>query len=263
MIDQFFLFDVITAFFVGGAAISIAILIAEKFGTKIGALFLSLPITTTVSLFFIATTQGTDFLVDAVPHYISGLVLFLLFITIYIFSIKKTIFPMTLSIIVWLIGSSLFFFFPQKNFFITGVILILVYLIINLHFRNSPNETKDIKKIRHSKKLLVLKFLTAGGTIAAALIVAQIGGPIAGGIMSAFPATTISALYLLKKEHDLSFIKSIAKRMIYYEPSLLVYAFAVMTFYPTYGLVFGTLISWAVTLTVALSLYLMEDKVGL
>jgi len=88
-------------------------------------------------------------------------VLFLLFITIYIFSIKKTIFPMALSIIVWLIGSSLFFFFPQKNFFITGVILILIYLIINLHFRNSPNETKDIKKIRHSKKLLALKFLTA------------------------------------------------------------------------------------------------------
>ncbi|MBN1224817.1 MAG: DUF3147 family protein, partial [Candidatus Aminicenantes bacterium] len=50
---KIFLIKLVLSFFVGGAWVAAATLIADKYGTKIGGIIIGLPSTLLVSLFFI------------------------------------------------------------------------------------------------------------------------------------------------------------------------------------------------------------------
>ena len=60
-----FLIKIILAFVIGAVWITLATVIAEKFGTKIGGMVLGLPSTTAISLFFIAWTQSPSVAAEA------------------------------------------------------------------------------------------------------------------------------------------------------------------------------------------------------
>jgi hypothetical protein len=90
----------------------------------------------------------------------------------------------------------------------------------------------------------------------------QFGGPVLGGIFSAFPAVFTSTLYIVNKNRGIEFSRSITKPlMISATLTVIPYSIAVRYIYPYMGIWIGTLVSYAlITPFVVLSWYITRHN---
>jgi len=108
---------------------------------------------------------------------------------------------------------------------------------------------------------LAQKACIAGGAVAATVIVADFAGPFWGGVAATFPAATMSAMYMLNREHGPLFAMATGKVVLLGSLTMVVFAVAVNLSYPAYGLAWGTAISYAASALFAVLLYfLMGEK---
>lgn len=252
MISELFIFQLFLSFIVGGFAVAIAISLAEKLGSKVGALILSIPTTSLVGFFFIGLTNSPEFVVQAIPFGTIGLTLHLVFVSVFIitfdkFGGKKAL---AISLVSWLILASLALNYLKFDLMSSLVVYLSLYAITNFYFNRKKSQNISEKPITNTQ-IFFYRIIFAGLMISFAVALAKFFGPGWGGLFAMFPASTISSLLMLTNGYKKEFVKSVASKMLIFSINFVVYFLAIYFLYQMLGIYIGTVISFLITLIFA------------
>ena len=261
MIDTFII-KLVLSFLVGGAWVTIATLIADKYGTKLGGIIIGLPSTLLVSLFFIGWTQSPGVAVEAttiVP--IIGAVNTLCLV-VYI-SLVRVNFWLALSGagLFWALCSFSLLILKFNNFYISLMIYIIVviisYFIIEKGIRVKSESAREIK---HAVGTLLFRGLLSGTIIALAVVMGKIGGPLLGGMFAMFPAMFLSTVLITYFSQGPLFSSAVMKVALLSAVSVVLYGVLVRSAYIPLGLGWGTLVSIIISFSAAYLIHVLVIK---
>ena len=258
-----FLIKIILAFVIGAVWITLATVIAEKFGTKIGGMVLGLPSTTAISLFFIAWTQSPSVAAEATTIIPIIMGINTLFILGYVF-VSKFNFPLSIIIAIaaWFIPS---FFLLWMNFndlaySIAGCAIFLIgfYYIMEKKLKITSKEKKSIE---YTIPQLGFRALLSGGIITTAVLMAKIGGPMVGGVFTTFPAAFLSTIIITHLKYGREFAAAMMKMsMISAATTIVIYAMIIRYSYLHFEIITGTVIALVITFFAGFIIYKIISK---
>lgn len=254
---------ILLSFGVGGAWISLTTVLSERFGSKIGGFIGGLPSTAAVSLFFIGLTQSPEAASQATtvfPLSYAFTGLFLLFFAL----LWKAGFwgAFFLSLAAWFGLSALVVVFRLENYAFSVGVYVLIFAAAASVFKfrlrlPSPPGTG----LKHTWGQVLARAVFGGSVVAFTVLISRIGGPLFGGIFSAFPAVFISVLVIGYKTRGLHFSRAMTKPLLVTGMiTIFLYAAAVRFFYPACGLWVGTLEAFLVSAAAAMFTYLFIRK---
>jgi uncharacterized membrane protein (GlpM family) len=248
---------------VGSIWVTLTTILAEKFGSKIGGLIGGLPSTAIVAFFFIGLTQSPQTAsqaTNAFPLAYSITGLFLVFFAV--FSKKGFIISLFGSLLIWFSLSALIIFLEIDNFFVSLLAYGIIFLI-SFHILGKKLKISSAKRIEiHYSPIQILgRAVFSGMMIAFAVFMSKVGGPIFGGVFSAFPAVFISILVISYKSRGMSFSRAMTKPLMMTGMlSIVVYATSIRYFYPRFGLIVGTVSAYLFALLSAYLSYILFQK---
>jgi len=117
--------------------------------------------------------------------------------------------------------------------------LISVSIFFNIKTRPSPKGDNKVPLL-----ILSIRGLAAAIAIGTALILAQIGQPLVAGLASAFPAIFLTSMVALWLSQGITVPQGAAAPMMLGGASVAVYSLIVMWSIPSYGIIFGSIIAW-------------------
>jgi len=265
MFDAIFIFKLLLTFLVGSLWITGATVVAEKFGSKIGGVIGGMPSTIVIALFFIGWTQSP--LVAAASTVVIPVIMGIdgLFILIYTY-ISRFHVPLAIlaSLLVWFILSLGLVLVHFQSFGISLLCFVLLlgcsYIVMEYHWH-----VKSIAGRSYAFSLLnlILRGALSGSIITIAVALAKLGGPLLGGAFASFPAVFLSTMIITYLAQGRAFSVSVLKiMMISGTIDVTIYASAVRLFYPTIGLVEGTISAFLLSLVSAYLIYLLVKKIA-
>jgi hypothetical protein len=253
---------------VGAVIVVIVTYAADRFGPRIGGFLSVFPSISATSLIIIALIHGTSFASEASLSTLFGLAgIYFFIITIYYGYIhyirnkvvRKIILLFIFAFIIYGITVFAYLAIVSEGTIYNVVPLIIGFIfarfvITNVKVDESLNEVYRAKSVEHLARAGL-----GGGFIVFATVMADLFGPLYGGIFSSFPSTIASYLIVLAITHSELFLIRTIK---YMRSALLatgIYVIGVWYTYPLYGIVIGTLISY-LAYTVALISLSAVDK---
>lgn len=258
-----FLLKLILTFIVGGLWINLSTIIAEKYGTKIGGVIAGLPSTVVVTLFFIGWTQSAQFASQstAIVPIVTGISGF--FVAVYFLLAKRGFFFSLLSsLIIWFALSLTLVKLNFNN--LTYSIIGLIFFILASYFIleiKSKVKSEGKRIVKYTAKQLAFRGILGGSIMALGVFLAKIGGPLIGGAFAAFPAMFLGTIIITHFAHGKDFSAAVMKSMMISGTiNVSVYAIAVRYFYIMFGLILGTVISFAISLITGYVVYLFVNK---
>lgn len=261
MID-IFITKLVLSFLVGGTWVTIATLIADRYGTKLGGLITGLPSTILFSLFFIGWTQSPSVAVEAttiVP--IIGAVN-ALFLVAYIFLVR-TNFWLALfgSVLIWTVLSFTLVLLRFSNFALSLIIYIILVLISYFIIEKGIRVKSEIaQKTKNTFGTLIFRGLFSGFIVVLAVVMGKIGGPLLGGMFAVFPAMFLSTLLITYFSHGSLFSSAVMKVALLSAVSVVLYGVLVRYTYIPFGLWWGTLISIIISFSAAYFIHVLVVK---
>jgi hypothetical protein len=149
--------------------------------------------------------------------------------------------------------SALIVLFDVKDFAFS-LIAYASILLISLYVLEIKQKLTSVPeaKIRFSPWQIIWRGAFAGLMIAFVVFINKFGGPIFGGIFSAFPAVFISTLFISYQSRGIQFSRAITKPLLVTGMiTIVIYSIGVRYFYPGLGLVLGTLMAYAIAMVSA------------
>jgi hypothetical protein len=260
MISDSLLWHLVLAFAVGSVWVTLVTVIAERFGSAAGGVIGGLPSTSAFSFFFIGINQSVNAAAQATTVFPLAFSFTCAFLLFYAFFVKRGFrVGLSVSLMLWFAISGLIVLSGLKDFTLSliGCILIssLVYCILaeKLKLENLTG-----KQAHPTASQLVLRAVIAGSIVVLAVWLSQIGGPMLGGIFSAFPAIFTSTLYLTNKTNGIGFSRAITRPlMVSAVLTVIPFSITVRYAYPSLGVWLGTVCSYAVAAPFAVVSYLI------
>ncbi len=263
MIDSNFLLQMMLSFVVGSFWVLLTTILADRFGSKIGGLIGGLPSTAAVSFFFIGLTQSPLFASQATTVFPMSYAFTGLFLVFYaLFWRQGFIAALSCSISVWFLLSACVVLLDVDHYvFSVGFyILVLILAVYILEFRLKLRSIGR-EDIQYSAPQYIFRAVFGGFIVALAVFLSRIGGPVFGGIFSAFPAVFISILIINYRSRGMEFSRAMTKPLLVTGMvSIFAYSVGVRYLYPSLGLWWGTLGAYAFALFGALLSYLVIQK---
>ncbi len=254
-----FIFRLMLSFMVGGSWTTLSTVIAEKFGTKSGGLIAGLPGVVAISLFFIGWTQTPAFVSQATTIIPIVMGINSLFVVVYILVSKLNFYLALASSLALWFGLSLALVLINFDNYALSLVA-LVVLVISSYFileKKADIKSEGKRSIRYSGWHLSFRSVFSGAIIALAVLIAEIGGPIWGGIFAVFPAVFLSLMIITYFAQGQAFSSATLKvALLSAAINVTVYASVVRYTYLSFGLIYGTLIAYAVTVLVTYFLYI-------
>ncbi len=208
-----FIIKVFASFIVAGTWITIATLIAERYGSKIGGLIASLPSNMAISLLFIALTNNPGFAAQATLAVPAGMIVYTIFFSLYLIllrygAVKATI----LSLILWFMLAFAIKAIKINSLYV-GILLYLLITLIAFNILHSVIKIRTVKNKRNSytRWQIILRAAFAGTAVASAVVIASYLGNYWGGIFSTFPAATVSTIVVLSINQNVKFAQAAGK----------------------------------------------------
>ncbi|MBN1332071.1 DUF3147 family protein [Candidatus Dojkabacteria bacterium] len=252
-----FILKLLLSLFVGSTWVTISTLIAERLSGKLGGLIAGLPSTAVISLLFIGLTQDIDASAKAttIVPLSSGLYSFF-FLAYLVLSKRGFKVGLTGALLIWFAFALLAYILHLENFsisVITWFILVTSSLFIVIRFiKIDDMASVDTKKTTS----ILFKAVLSGIVIGSIVLVSKLAGPVWGGIFATFPALTISTLLIAVRSSSVEFTRLIAKNILISTTTTIgLYAIIVRYFYPEFGLVIGTIMSYLLMLIISVPLY--------
>jgi len=263
MINSVFLVHLLLSFVVGSLWVLMTTLFADRFGSKIGGFFGGLPSTAAVAFFFIGLTQSPHTAAQATTVFPMSYAFTGLFLVLYaLFWRKGFIFSFGVSISVWF-SLSAFIVLLKLNNFILSVCLYILFFIFAVYVLEYRLKLPSIGKedIRYSAFQYITRAVFGGFVVALAVFLSRIGGPVFGGIFSAFPAVFISVLVINYKSRGMEFSRAMTKSLLVTGMiSIFMYGIGVRYLYPSLGLWWGTLGAYVFAMVGAITSYFLIQK---
>ena len=245
--DSLFLAKVIISFFVAGIWISAATLLAERMGSKIGGLIANLPSNILVGLLFLYFVYDTDYVISVVPSVPIGMLINTCFLSIYVVLLKRGLISSTIiSLIIWFALAAAAGLITSTNLWINFSAYIIITFVSFFVLEKStkiPAMAKSNKK--YSKTQIMIRAAFAGGIVASVILISKFLSPYFVGIFSTFPAVLLSTVIILSLNQNIQFAQATGKVLILSSTNITIYAIAVYFTYPAFGVLIGTVISFA------------------
>jgi len=244
------IFQTALSFVAGGLLIATQTIVAERVALRWRGIVLTVPTTMALGFLFIGFTKSVYDIKEVAVFFPAALVVSYAFVCVFAFlsRISRCV-SMAGALLGWCVVARIILRFPPSNF-ITSTFayaapaIALAYALV----RTLPQVT-EIVPVPITKKLLLTRSLIGGSIIACAVILANTLGNIWGSLFSAFPAAFASTFFIYYAAHGKTIIPSVAKSLFF--PGIIGYIFyalvAGITF-PRWGIWYGTLASYAVTL---------------
>jgi hypothetical protein len=130
-----------------------------------------------------------------------------------------------------------------------GVIIsVLTYYFFNRLKLKSLKGEERVYKIHE----IILCGVGAGSLVLLSVLLSQIGGPVLGGIVAAFPAVFASTLIILNRSEGTEFSRATTKPLVLSGiVTIIPCSVAVRYLYPILGIWLGTLVSYALVVPLA------------
>jgi len=244
-LDAIFIFKLGLSFIVGGLWVLAATILADKLGPKIGGLVSGLPSTVVLGLFFLAWSQDLGAAVQAttVIPLVAGINS--LFLTVYVFFVRKNFKLAVLSsLIVWFVSAYALVRTRFDNYSVSLLgfcfLFLLSFFLMEKVFKIASVKGKIV---RYTLWLILVRALTGGLAVSLAVFLGKIGGPLWGGIFSTFPAMFISTMLVTYSAQGALFSAGVMKNSMLSALSVAVYAVVVRWTYLPLGLWAGTILS--------------------
>lgn len=263
MSDSTFLFQLILSFAVGSLWILLTTLFADRFGSKIGGFIGGLPSTAAVSFFFIGLTQSSQTAAEATTVFPMSYAFTGLFLMCYaLFWRLGFISAFFASISVWFVLSACVVLLDLNHYIlsVSVYICVLVLAVYILEFRlKLPSIGKE--GFYYSALQYLIRAIFGGFIVALAVFLSRIGGPVFGGIFSAFPAVFISILIISYRSRGMEFSRAMTKPLLVTGMvSIFVFSLGVRYLYPSLGLWWGTLLAYVMAMIGAILSYFLIQK---
>jgi len=254
----------ILSFFVASAWVSLATIITERYGTKKGGVITTLPSALVVALFFIGIQEGADFAAETAIVVPAEMGINAIFLAVFITLIKHGL-PKALTgaMAAWfLLSFSLLLLLEPLLIVTLGIYsLCVVSMIIWLRKRHRYRAQPG-KKVYYAKKEIMARGLFAGILIALAIFLANIGGPVLGGIFSVFPAIFTSTMVILYLKQGPEFTGATGSTMVLGSVNVVFYSVLVSYSYPWLGVINGTIVSLVLGYLWAFGLFTIITRNG-
>ncbi len=251
--------------FVGSLWVTLSTILAERFGSKIGGLIGGLPSTAIVAFFFIGLTQSPQIASRATTAFPLAYSITGLFLVLFaVFSKKGFILSLFGSLLIWFFLSALIIYLRINNF-LASLLAYCIIFLISFHILEKKLKITSTKRIeiQYTPVQLLVRAIFSGIMIAFAVFMSKVGGPIFGGVFSAFPAVFISILVISYRSGGMPFSRSMTKPLMMTGMlSVVVYAICVRYFYPRFGLIGGTIGAYFFALLSVFLSYILFQKGG-
>ena len=260
---QNILFQFVLPFLLSAIVVVIITFAAERYGTKAGGIIGTLPSTMVVAFILIAINNGIDIASNAVavvPAEMGINIVFLLIAAL--LSRRSLLLAIATALSVWAMLSSVILFIDLKDIFLSLLIYVLLMVpsFLFLEFFKKTRSGRRVK-IKYTPSKILMRGLLAGTVVAIAVSLANIGASLSG-IFSVFPAIFLSTMVIFVMEHGPDFAGAMAKSMIFGTPTIVAYATSIYFLYPSIGIAWGTIASYAISLAVAFLLFRSMRKMA-
>jgi len=202
----------ILAFTVGGAWVSFATLIAERYGSALGGLMGGFPAISILSFLFIGLNQGPETASQATIVFPLALSFTMSFLLVYAVLSKngfRVAFPA--GLLVWASLSVLTAILNLRNlFFSVGVFLSVASFCFYMLKMKMKLPHVGGAEIAYSLPQVAVRAIVGGGIIALAVLSSQLGGPELGGIASSFPAIFSLTLFFTYRTRGIALSQALA-----------------------------------------------------
>lgn len=267
MIYDSLLLHLALAFAVGSLWVLLVTVIAERAGSAVGGVVGGLPSTSAFSFFFIGINESSDAAVQATTVFPLAFSFTCAFLLFYVFFAKKGFrVGLSISLLIWFAVSALIVILKLKSFAFSLVVGVLVSAAIYYVFAERLDlENVTGEKMDYTTLQLLGRGVLAGSLVLLAVVASQIGGPVLGGIFSAFPAVFTSTLYIVNQSRGTDFSRSVTKPLVVSSIlTVIPYCIAIRCLYPSLGIWIGTISSYAVIVPLDFLAYrLVSRKVTL
>ncbi|MDG6218259.1 MAG: DUF3147 family protein [Candidatus Thermoplasmatota archaeon] len=260
---QSWLFQILIPFILSGFVVILITVIAERFGTKVGGIFGTLPSTLVIALLFISVNKGTDFASEAavvIPAELGINVIFLLIFALLVH--RSASLALVATFTIWGFLSYMLVLFNLDSIGISVLIYIaaIIGAFFVLEFLKITPSLGNVT-VKYTTRKIVFRGLLAGFFIALAVFLSNFGSVISG-IFSVFPAILSSTMIISLREHGPDFAAGMAKSMSLGLASVCMYATLVHFLYPTQGIVVGTIIAYILSFVVTLGIFIIRKKIA-
>lgn len=231
---------------VAGVWISTATILAERLGSRTGALVANLPSNILVALAFVAASQGVGFVGQAVAAVPAGMAVDSLFLLAFALAVGRGLaVAVPASLAVWALSAwGAARWRPDA---LEGTVLYVAVTAACLaavargvapraHAGTPRRFTPGQMGVRAAFAATVV-----GGTVALAAVVPAYGV----GLLATFPAVLLSTLVILARARGPAFAQAAAQVLLVSSSNILVYALGVHLAYPRLGIVAGTVAALA------------------
>jgi uncharacterized membrane protein (GlpM family) len=258
MVSDSLLMHFVLAFAVGSLWVTFVTIIADRRGIAAGGILGGLPSTSAISFLFIGLNQSSSAAAQATtvfPLVISFTSAFLLFYAV--FARKGFGFGLTISLLIWLLISIIIIVSGLKDFLFSLGSGVLVSAAVYYFFvKRLSLENLTGKKKHYTSMEILGRGVGAGSLVFFAVLLSQIGGPILGGIASAFPAVFTSTLIILHRSEGTEFSRAMAKPLVMScILTVIPFSVAVRYLYPIIGIWLGTVSAYAIIAPLAVLSY--------
>lgn len=244
-------YQIVVPFLLSAFVVVAISVIAEKFGTKLGGIIGTLPSTIVIAFVFISLNRGNTFAsrsASVVPAEMGINILFLF--TFAVMADRKTPVTVLSSLGLWSVLSIMLYFFDFGNVYVSlGIYISAVIAAVLILEKVVKIKSVGKVDVEYTKRKIAFRGMLAGTVIAVAVVLSNIN-EVLSGIFSVFPAIFLSTMLIFTREHGPKFVGGTAKSMIFGTPTVVSYAVAVHFLYPVFGLLWGTVLSYLVSLGV-------------
>ncbi len=263
MMDSAFLIQLSLSFVVGSVWVLVTTILSDRYGSKFGGFIGGLPSTAVVSFFFIGLTQSTVIAARATTVFPLSYGFTGLFLVLYALLWRRGfIVSFGVSISAWFSLAACVVLIKFEDFFLSVCLyfFFFIFAVYVLEYRlKLPSMGKG--DLKFSSLHFIFRAVFGGSIVALAVFLSRIGGPVFGGIFSAFPAVFISILFINYRSRGMEFSRAMTKPMLVTGMiSIFLYGLGVRYFYPSIGLWWGTLAAYFISLIGALLSYFMIQK---
>ena len=236
----------IIAFIVGGAWVSSATLIAERYGSALGGLVGGLPAISIVSFLFIGLNQSPETASQATVVFPLALSFTMSFLLVYAI-VSKRGFPVAflLALIVWASLSAIAALLNLRNLLLSvGTFLSVTgFYFYILKMRMKLPHVGGAQLV-YSLPQAAFRAVVGGSIIALAVLLSQLGGPEVGGIASSFPAIFSLTLFFSYRTRGMELSRALTKPLLLSATvTAFPYSLLVGYLYPILGVGIGTTVA--------------------
>lgn len=265
---MFFLIDsfsikVIASFLVGGAWITLATVLSERLGSRIGGLLASLPSTMVVALVFLAVTKDDLFAAHAAEAVPLGMLVSTVSLFTYVALVKR------LKVLAALpaLGAWVVLAYSTSTTKISlaesiGAYAVATGILLAVLDKKFSIKSVGPKKLAYPPSTLFVRAVFAGSVVASAVVAGTLLGPVWGGLFSVFPAAWLSTMAITTRSLGAEFAQAMGKTMLPAGAASVVYGLAVSFAYPAFGLVAGTVIAYALAAFLMALIYPFLKKIS-